>query len=111
MWQVQFVEHSKPNSSLFLNRGPNLLPACVPNKTIGIPANLAKAIRGMLARILARILARHGFDVLQAGDGYEALTALDGDAADIDPLRVDYNMPERMASSCSPRLLPCGNED
>lgn len=50
----------------------------------------SKAIRGMLARILNR----HGFEVLQAGDGYEALTALDGDAADIELLCVDYNMPE-----------------
>jgi len=50
----------------------------------------SKAIRGMLARILTR----NGFDVLQAGDGYEALAALDGDAADIDLLCVDYNMPE-----------------
>ena len=50
----------------------------------------SKAIRGMLARILIR----YGFDVLQAGDGVEALTALDGEAADIDLLCVDYNMPE-----------------
>ncbi len=50
----------------------------------------SKAIRGMLARILNR----HGFEVLQASDGIEALTALDGDAADIDLLCVDYNMPE-----------------
>lgn len=50
----------------------------------------SKAIRGMLARILVR----YGFEVSQAGDGYEALASLNGVAADIDLLCVDYNMPE-----------------
>ena len=49
----------------------------------------SKAIRGMLARILVR----HGFEVLQAGDGLEALVALDGEASEIDLICVDYNMP------------------
>lgn len=49
----------------------------------------SRAIRG----ILARILIRNGFQVFEAGDGLEALAALDGDAATVDLLCVDYNMP------------------
>ena len=50
----------------------------------------SKAIRGMLARILIR----NGFEVEQAGDGYEALTLLNRAADEIDLMCVDYNMPE-----------------
>ncbi len=50
----------------------------------------SKAVRGMLARILIR----NGFEVEQAGDGYEALTVLDRAADEIDLMCVDYNMPE-----------------
>jgi two-component system chemotaxis response regulator CheY len=50
----------------------------------------SKAVRGMLSRILIR----NGFEVEQAGDGYEALTVLDRAADEIDLMCVDYNMPE-----------------
>jgi two-component system chemotaxis response regulator CheY len=50
----------------------------------------SKAVRGMLARILIR----NGFEVEQAGDGYEALSVLDRAADEIDLMCVDYNMPE-----------------
>ena len=49
----------------------------------------SKAVRGMLARILIR----NGFEVVQAGDGYEALTLLDRTPDEIDLMCVDYNMP------------------
>lgn len=49
----------------------------------------SRAIRG----ILKRMLGEYGFSVLQAGDGVEGLQALQGEAADIALLCVDYNMP------------------
>jgi two-component system chemotaxis response regulator CheY len=49
----------------------------------------SRAIRG----ILKRMLGEYGFEVLQAGDGVEGLRALEGEAADISLLCVDYNMP------------------
>lgn len=49
----------------------------------------SRAIRG----ILKRLLGEYGFDVLQAGDGIEAMQALEGEAADVSLLCVDYNMP------------------
>ena len=50
----------------------------------------SRAIRS----ILGKILARNGFEVCQAGNGVEALRALEGEAADISLLCADYNMPE-----------------
>lgn len=49
----------------------------------------SRAIRG----ILKRMLSEYGFVVLQAADGVEGLRALEGEAADISLLCVDYNMP------------------
>jgi two-component system chemotaxis response regulator CheY len=49
----------------------------------------SRAIRG----ILKRMLGEYGFEVLQASDGVEGLRALEGEAADISLLCVDYNMP------------------
>lgn len=49
----------------------------------------SRAIRG----ILKRMLGEYGFQVLQAGDGVEGLRSLQGEAADISLLCVDYNMP------------------
>ena len=49
----------------------------------------SRAIRG----ILKRMLGEHGFEVIQACDGVDGLRALEGEAADISLLCVDYNMP------------------
>ncbi|SNS23983.1 two-component system, chemotaxis family, response regulator CheY [Granulicella rosea] len=50
----------------------------------------SKAIRNMLARILVR----NGFEVLQAEGGFEALNLLEGEDTDLDLMCVDFNMPE-----------------
>ncbi len=50
----------------------------------------SKAIRNMLARILVR----NGFEVLQAEGGFEALHLLDDSGAELDLMCVDFNMPE-----------------
>lgn len=49
----------------------------------------SRAIRG----ILSKVLTRAGFTVMQAADGLQALTALEGDAKDISLMCVDFNMP------------------
>lgn len=50
----------------------------------------SRAVRG----ILGRILTRNGFTVREAANGVEAMKELEGEAADIALLCVDYNMPE-----------------
>ncbi len=50
----------------------------------------SRAIRG----ILSKILVSNGFEVCQAGNGVEALRALDGEASDAALVCADYNMPE-----------------
>ena len=50
----------------------------------------SRAIRG----ILGRILSRNGFTVCEAGDGLQALEAIQGEAANITLLCADFNMPE-----------------
>ena len=50
----------------------------------------SRAIRG----ILGKILVSNGFEVCQAGNGVEALQALEGEAADASLVCADYNMPE-----------------
>ena len=49
----------------------------------------SRAIRS----ILSKILINNGFAVCQAGDGREALVALEGEARNLSLLCVDYNMP------------------
>jgi len=44
--------------------------------------------------ILANILARLGFEVLQAGDGFEALATLDNASPSVALVLSDWNMPE-----------------
>ena len=50
----------------------------------------SRAIRG----ILSKILVSSGFSVCEAGNGVEALRALEGEAADAALVCADYNMPE-----------------
>lgn len=50
----------------------------------------SRAMRSILAKILGRL----GFDVLQACDGVEAIAALSAAAPPIDLVLSDWNMPE-----------------
>jgi two-component system chemotaxis response regulator CheY len=50
----------------------------------------SRAMRGILAKILGRL----GFEVLQAGDGREAMTVLDEQFPTIELVLSDWNMPE-----------------
>ena len=50
----------------------------------------SRAMRGILAKILGRL----GFEVLQAGDGREAIALLDGRPAQLQVILSDWNMPE-----------------
>jgi two-component system chemotaxis response regulator CheY len=50
----------------------------------------SKAIRS----ILARMLGKHGFANVQAGDGTDALTLLRSGPYELSLVCVDYNMPE-----------------
>jgi two-component system chemotaxis response regulator CheY len=50
----------------------------------------SRAMRSILSKILARL----GFEVAQAGDGREAIAALDGSPAPVDLVLSDWNMPE-----------------
>ncbi len=43
--------------------------------------------------VLTRILTESGFDVLQAGDGRQALETIDREAGSIKLVLVDWNMP------------------
>lgn len=44
--------------------------------------------------ILSRMLARYGFNVMQAGDGAEAWKQLNGDAKEVALVCADFNMPQ-----------------
>jgi two-component system, chemotaxis family, chemotaxis protein CheY len=50
----------------------------------------SRAMRGILAKILARL----GFEVVQASDGVEALAALDAAMPPVQLVLSDWNMPE-----------------
>jgi two-component system chemotaxis response regulator CheY len=50
----------------------------------------SRAIRG----ILSKVLISNGFQVYQAGNGIEALKALQGESAGISLMCADYKMPE-----------------
>jgi two-component system chemotaxis response regulator CheY len=50
----------------------------------------SRAMRGILSKILVKL----GFEVLQAGDGREAMAVLDRESAHIDLVLSDWNMPE-----------------
>jgi len=50
----------------------------------------SRAIRMILARTLRQL----GYEVAEAGDGKEALAVLDRNAADVQLILVDWNMPE-----------------
>jgi two-component system, chemotaxis family, chemotaxis protein CheY len=50
----------------------------------------SRAMRGILVKILARL----GFEVLQAGDGREALAVLDRESPPVELVLSDWNMPE-----------------
>lgn len=50
----------------------------------------SRAMRSILAKILARL----GFEVLQAGDGIEALATLDTTSPQVQLVLSDWNMPE-----------------
>ncbi len=47
-----------------------------------------------MRNILSKILARLGFEVLQAGDGKEAIAALAAAPAPVELVLSDWNMPE-----------------
>jgi two-component system, chemotaxis family, chemotaxis protein CheY len=50
----------------------------------------SRAMRGILVKILARL----GFEVLQAADGREALAVLDRESPSVELVLSDWNMPE-----------------
>jgi two-component system chemotaxis response regulator CheY len=50
----------------------------------------SRAMRSILSKILVKL----GFDVLQAGDGVEALTVLARESNSIEIVLSDWNMPE-----------------
>jgi two-component system, chemotaxis family, chemotaxis protein CheY len=50
----------------------------------------SRAMRGVLSKILVRL----GFEIVQAGNGVEALAVMDREGAEIELILADWNMPE-----------------
>lgn len=64
-----------------------------PDGNLNMPKALAVDDSRAVRIILSRILAEAGFEVLQAGNGVEALEVMNGAQGSVELVLVDWNMP------------------